>query len=146
MLDAITIEVSCLADRVTAYRFVRLIETGELTMPLEIKGLRGKALKAAANLDRLNQAYDAFNEAAPAHAADVEGLTPQITALQDDLQFATQVLGNSVNGSGTPAEKPKQEPVIVPTQTPAPPVVSPEVAQAIVQAAQGNLGKFDRMG
>lgn len=58
-------------------------------MALEIKGLRAKALKAASNLDRLNAAYDAFNEAAPAHAADVEGLTPQITALGDDLTFAT---------------------------------------------------------
>lgn len=70
-------------------------------MPLELKGLKGKAIKAAANLDRLNQAYDAFNAAAPLHAADVEALTPQITALEDDLTFASQVLGNSVNGGDT---------------------------------------------
>lgn len=69
-------------------------------MPLELKGLKGKAIKAAANLDRLNQAYDAFNAAAPLHAADVEALTPQITALEDDLTFASQVLGNSVSNGG----------------------------------------------
>lgn len=65
---------------------------------MELKGLRGKALSAAANIDRLNRAYDKFNEAAPAHAADVEGLTPQITALGDDLTFAAQTLGNSLAG------------------------------------------------
>ena len=70
-------------------------------MALVITGLRAKALKAAGHLDRLNQAYDKFNEAAPAHAADVEGLTPQIQALGEDLQFATQTLGNSVNGSSS---------------------------------------------
>jgi hypothetical protein len=44
-------------------------------MPIEIKGLKAKALKARANLDLLGSAYDRFNEAAPAHAADVQGLT-----------------------------------------------------------------------
>lgn len=65
-------------------------------MALEIKGLKAKALKAAAHLDRLNLAYDKFNEAAPLHAADVESLAPQIEALADDLTFAAQTLGNSV--------------------------------------------------
>lgn len=68
-------------------------------MALELKGLKGKVLAATKNIDRLNQAYDKFNEAAPAHAADVEGLTPQIEALSSDLAFAAQVLGNSVASS-----------------------------------------------
>ena len=89
---------------ITAYRFKwqneRIDERRELRlMALELKGLKGQAIKAAANIDRLNRAYGAFNEAAPAHAADVEGLTPQISALQDDLAFAAQVLGNSVGAS-----------------------------------------------
>jgi hypothetical protein len=81
-------------------------------MALELKGLKGQAIKAAANIERLNRAYGAFNEAAPAHAADVEGLTPQIAALQDDLTFAAQVLGNSVAGSNAgAAEKPREQAV-----------------------------------
>lgn len=74
-------------------------------MALELKGLKGKAIKAAANLDRLNAAYDAFNVAAPAHAADVEGLTPQIEALTEDLTFATQILGNSAGQSNASLAK-----------------------------------------
>lgn len=68
-------------------------------MALELKGLRLKASKVTANIDRLNAAYDRFNELAPAHAADVEGLTPQIAQLGEDLTFAATMLGNSVNGS-----------------------------------------------
>lgn len=93
---------------ITAYRFSRhnqiIEERRELwTMALELKGLKGKAIKAAGFIDRLNTAYDAFNEAAPLHAADVEGLTPQIEGLQEDLAFAAQVLGNSVAGSNAGA-------------------------------------------
>lgn len=95
-----------LTAEVIAYRITR---PRRPAMALEIKGLRAKALKAASHLDRLNAAYDAFNEAAPAHAADVEGLTPQITALGEDLAFATQVLGNSVNGSGDGAKVEQQQ-------------------------------------
>lgn len=93
-------------------------------MPIEIKGIRAKALKAAANLDRINAAYDKFNEAAPLHAADVEGLAPQITALNDDLQFAAQVLGNSAAPSG-------EQQVVKPTDVGKAETVvgSPEVGQ-----------------
>lgn len=71
----------------------------EERMALELKGLKGKAVKAAANIDRLNAAYDKFNTDAATHAADVEGLAPQIEALAEDLSFSAQTLGNSVNGS-----------------------------------------------
>lgn len=69
-------------------------------MALELKGLKGKALAARANLDRLNAAYDAFNDAAPKHAADVGGLVTQVEGLSDDLAFAANVLGNSVSDDG----------------------------------------------
>lgn len=121
-------------------------------MPLEIKGLRGKALKAAANLDRLNQAYDAFNEAAPAHAADVEGLTPQIAALQDDLTFATQTLGNSVAGSNNGAGQEKAKEQSGQQQDVKDSDAQKTTAEAIVgqQApstlVQGDQRTFDRMG
>ena len=73
-------------------------------MAREIKGLKGKALKARANIDALNAAYDKFNEAAPAHAADVDGLTSQVAGMHEDLQFAVNVLGNSTVDSEKPAE------------------------------------------
>lgn len=129
-------ELRGLTDRVIEYRNYL-----EGNMALELKGLRGKALKAAGHLDRLNAAYDAFNEAAPAHAADVEGLTPQITALQDDLAFATQILGNSVNGSGgqqegqtPPAVKPPELPKTESTVTPEPhkPTLSDRVSGSMM--------------
>lgn len=83
----------------------------DTAMPIELKGLRAKALKAASNLDALNAAYDAFNEAAPAHAADVSGLSEQVGQLGDDLKFAAQVLGNSVsqsNATETEAQQPER--------------------------------------
>ena len=93
-----------------AARFKRENERHERNkrMALELRGLKAKALTAAANIDRLNKAYDAFNTAAPVHAADVEGLAPQVEGLSDDLKFASQVLGNSVAGSGE-QEKPKEQ-------------------------------------
>ena len=95
-------------------------------MPLEIKGLKGKALKARANIDALNSAYDKFNETAPAHAADVEGLTSQVSGMQDDLQFAVNVLGNSASESEKLAEEPKQEPPAPQPTLPPPLVLQPE--------------------
>lgn len=81
-------------------------------MAIEIKGLKGKALKAGSMFDRLNRAYDKLIETGDAHADDVEGLAPQITAMQDDISFAVQTLGNSVSGSGNGAEKPQKPPVM----------------------------------
>lgn len=75
------------------------------TMPIEIKGLKNKALKARANLDALSAAYDKFNEAAPAHAADVAGLTEQVGSMQSDLEFAANVMGNSNAKSDEESDK-----------------------------------------
>ena len=78
-------------------------------MAMEIKGLKGKALKAGAMFDRLNVAYDKLIETGTAHATDVESLPGQIEGMQDDLQFMVQTLGNSVgasNGSSEPKDAP----------------------------------------
>jgi hypothetical protein len=96
------------ASLITTARLIR--GRGIIVMPLEIKGLKGKALKAGGVFDRLNRAYDKLIEAGDAHAADVESLPKQIEGMHDDLTFMVQTLGNSVNGSGESAEKPKQEP------------------------------------
>ena len=86
-------------------------EPGSWEMALEIKGLKGKALKAGAMFDRLNVAYDKLIETGTAHATDVESLPGQIEGMQDDLQFMVQTLGNSVNGSGQGASgKPVETP------------------------------------
>jgi hypothetical protein len=82
----------------------RLRELGVYDMPLELKGLKGKALNMRSNIERLNRAYDKFNELAPEHAADVEGLTSQVNNMNDDLSFAVNALGNSTVASGATGE------------------------------------------
>jgi hypothetical protein len=125
-MDDITRAIEGATDRIIAYRLIRLIEKRGILMPLEIKGLKGKALKARANIDALNAAYDKFNEAAPAHAADVEGLTSQVSGMQDDLQFAVNVLGNSTSESEKLDDPPK------PATTPAPNDMAPTAAPPAV--------------
>lgn len=115
-------------------------------MPLEIKGLKGKALKAGGVFDRLNRAYDKLIETGDAHATDVESLPGQIEGMQDDLTFMVQTLGNSVNGSGESektVEKPRQEPVVVTTEAPKATGDSPPPIPATII---GDQRKFDRMG
>lgn len=92
-------------------------------MALELKGLKGKALAARSNIERLNAAYDVFNEKAPAHAEDVLGLANQVEQMNDDLGFAVTTLGNSTAQS---EEKGEQKPIVSP---PPVPKASPEVGQ-----------------
>jgi hypothetical protein len=79
-----------LTDRLIVYRVAR-----EMGMALELKGLKGKAIAARSNIERLNAAYDVFNEKAPAHASDVEGMAHQVEQMNEDLGFAVTTLGNS---------------------------------------------------
>jgi hypothetical protein len=94
----ITTAIDGLTYRLRRYRLHRWLG-GRLEMPIEIKGLKAKAMVARGHIDRINKAYDKFNEAAPAHAADVEGLAEQISQHHDDLSFAANVLGNSTEPS-----------------------------------------------
>ena len=94
----ITEAISSQAELLHAYRFVRLVERGDIKVPIQITGIRDEALKARSHLDRIRAAYAKFNEAAPAHASDVEGLADQIGSMQSDLEFAANVLGNSPGG------------------------------------------------
>jgi hypothetical protein len=84
-------------------------QKGLTIMPIEIKGLKGKALKASSVFDRMNSAYDKLIETGSNHAADVEGLSPQIEAMQDDITFAVQTLGNSIGASEPPPPPPVPE-------------------------------------
>ncbi len=102
-LSGITEAISGLTERVHAYRFVRLLEQGDIAVAIEIKGIRAEALASRGHLDRIMAAYRKFNAAAPAHASDVEGLAEQISGLQSDLEFAATVLGNS-DGSGATSQ------------------------------------------
>jgi hypothetical protein len=137
--------IAGLTDRVFAYRIARIINRGT-TMPLEIKGLKGKALKAGGVFDRLNRAYDKLIETGEAHATDVESLPGQIDGMQDDLTFMVQTLGNSVNGSGE-SEKPAEKRL---AQAEGGDLNQAKPAPALPQAAPppiiGDQRKFDRMG
>src|SRR5882757_3808518 len=86
----------------------RLENERHARMAIEIKGLKLQAMTARGHLDRMTKAYAKFNEAAPAHAADVEGMAEQVTEMQSDLEFATNLLGNSpaVSGNGSEPQKP----------------------------------------
>lgn len=92
-------------------------------MALEIKGLKGKALLARSNIDALNRAYDKFNATAPKHAADVDGLASQVAGMQDDLEFAANVLGNSTS-EVEKLDEPQEPPTEQPTEQPAPEAVA----------------------
>jgi hypothetical protein len=110
-----------LTANTVAFRTVLQERRGESGMALELKGLKAKAIKARSGIDALNSAYDKFNEAAPAHAADVAGLTEQISGMQDDLQFAVTTLGNSVADSSDPplnGGRASADPVAIGPQSP----------------------------
>lgn len=99
-----------ISDRTDSLIAERVLLQRGIAVPLEIKGLKGKALRARANIDALNAAYDKFNVTAPAHVMDVEGLTKQVGGMQTDLEFAANVLGNSTEHSDTiDKEEPKTE-------------------------------------
>jgi hypothetical protein len=83
---------------IIAYRY-HLENERHARMAIEIKGLKLQAMTARGHLDRLAAAYAKFNEAAPAHAADVEGMAEQVTEMQSDLEFATNLMGNASQDS-----------------------------------------------
>lgn len=113
--------------QVIAQRFS--LENERMRKMLEIKGLKADALVMRANIERLRNAYKAFNALAPSHAGDVEGLVGQVTGMGEDLEFAVNLLGNSTGESEKLAEKLKQEPVVDKAEDEATPVRSPEVGQ-----------------
>jgi hypothetical protein len=100
-MDHLTRVITRITCHLIAYRFRLENERVERRkqMAIEIKGLKSDALTARANIDRLRAAYAKFNQAAPAHAGDVEGLATQIGGMQSDLEFAATTLGNSAAGS-----------------------------------------------
>jgi hypothetical protein len=68
-------------------------------MTIEIKGLKAQAILARKNLDALNIAYTKFNEAAPVHASEVGKMATDLGEMQSDLEFATNLMGNSAGES-----------------------------------------------
>jgi hypothetical protein len=105
-----------LTDRLIVYRVAR-----EMGMALELKGLKGKAVAARSNIERLNTAYDVFNQMAPAHASDVEGMAHQVEQMNEDLGFAVTTLGNST----------------APSEPPPVPKATPEVGQNALTFPEG---------
>jgi|SRR6185312_1801696 len=142
--DCITCAIADAADRITAFRLVRLLEQGELTMALELKGLKAESVAARAHHARLLQAYRSFNVAAPAHAAEVEGLSEEITEMSSDLAFAVGLGGNgggsgaATEGKEKPADPPKGEEPKTEQANPEPPQVQQTPGAPLV-ASQPNF-------
>jgi hypothetical protein len=115
----LTIALRSRTAHVVAYRFQLENERHESRkkMAIEIKGLRSDALLARANIDKVRAAYARFNQAAPAHADDVDKLASDITSMQSDLEFAATVMGNSDGASGVSQKPPVVGQNIVPETT-----------------------------
>jgi hypothetical protein len=94
-------------DRITAYRFVRLIEQGELRVPIKWN-ITGKAMKARGIMDQISAEYDGLITDGSEHLADVKGIHAQVGEMKDDLYSAANVMGNS--GGGSNASDKAQEP------------------------------------
>ena len=103
-------------------------------MPLELKGLKAKAMAARAHIGKLDAAYEAFNARAASHVSDVEGLAQQLGYMSDDLSFATAALGNSVAASNEAGEAAKAPP-------PDPPPVTFKPLPDIPTAQQMAFGR-----
>jgi hypothetical protein len=86
-------------SRRLARAIMELSNESQDEMAIELKGLRAKALAARGHLDKINAAYDKFNEAAPAHASEISKMASDLGEMQSDLEFATNLLGNSGDGS-----------------------------------------------
>jgi len=123
---------------IVAYRF-QLENERNSRMAIEIKGLKADALTARANLDRVRAAYARFNQAAPAHADDVDKLASDITGMQSDLEFAATVMGNSDGESEKLAKEPVEHEWVGDVYS-AKPAPEPIVAQQTVTTPRVALG------
>lgn len=127
-MDRDTIIALTLAVRV--YR--RLRELGIYDMPIDTSGLKNKAMKLRAKINRISEAYDGADSTAGKHLADLDTLDSDIGDMQADLESAVRIMGNG-GGSGEVAEPIKQSPAVQPhepqTNAPAASVSAPEVAQ-----------------
>ena len=97
-------------SRRLARAIMELSEENADPMAIELKGLRAKALAARGHLDKINAAYDKFNEAAPAHASEISKMASDLGEMQSDLEFATNLLGNSAEDSERLTDPPKPGP------------------------------------
>jgi hypothetical protein len=140
-------KIDRLTDRIVAYRFWRYYkrkyeERRLADMPLELKGLKAKAMAARAHIGKLDEAYDAFNAKAGSHISDVQGLAEQLGYMADDLAFSTAALGNSVAASNeageavqtakVPLEEFLRSPVFIQPNPPNPPQQPPAAPPAII--------------
>ena len=114
-------------------------------MPLKFDSIRAKAVKARASWDDLGKAYDALNEAIPAHVADVKAMAAEVGSMESDLQFAVNTLGNGGEQSSKASGAPVQQPPTpqAPEQPPAPPTnPAPPQAQQTASPVVGANPNF----
>jgi hypothetical protein len=135
MRDDLTIALEKRTAHIVAARFQLENERHESRkkMAIEIKGLRSDALLARANIDRVRAAYARFNQAAPAHADDVDKLASDIGGMQSDLEFAATVMGNSDGESEKLAQTSSEKPVSTSRVALGPHPDQPEVADGASQ-------------
>lgn len=128
-MDRDTIIALTLAVRV--YR--RLRELGIYDMPIDTSGLKNKAMKLRAKINRISEAYDGADVTAGRHLADLDTLDSDIGDMQTDLEAAVRIMGNG-GGSGEPKEPAKPAPAAQPHEpqvtASSAPVSAPEVAQS----------------
>jgi NTP pyrophosphatase (non-canonical NTP hydrolase) len=94
-MDDITRAIDGAADRIIAYRFVRLIETGGILMPLELKGLKSNMRKLQSTVEELNSIAIAANEKGSILKSHLGDIREQIGDHVDDIEFTANMLGNS---------------------------------------------------
>jgi exonuclease VII small subunit len=144
--DCITCAIAAAADRIIAYRLVRLLEQGDLNLDRVTEKLlkaRGVAARANASLeaeaDRLIAREDAFEK------RKVEAFAPHHALLDarhremDQVEDALKIVGNAdpLDGSGDAGEvveKPKPPPAAEHPKTPA---IAPTVTSVTVGSGAG---------
>ena len=100
--DELTTAIAGLTTRVWLYRLVRR----DVNMPIKWN-ITAKATKARGIMDQISAEYDGFIESGSEHLSDVKGLRSQVGGMQDDLQAAANVMGNSSGVGVEPVETPQ---------------------------------------
>lgn len=121
MLDAITYEVSCLTDRVTAYRFVLLLEGWGLNMDR----LSEKLAKAGGVVARVSTKIEARADAIIAREDAIEARTDQVFSPHESILASAEKGLDGVEASlrlmsnGAPLEPSTASPAVMPSEPPA---------------------------
>lgn len=116
-----------LAHAVQNYRIKR---RGLRTMALELKRIKGDALTARANIEKLGTLYAKLAQTSGEHASDVEDLVGDVGEMVVDMGAIVDITKNSVASSNAGALQDSQ-PKALESQTAPPAIQQPEAPQAL---------------